>query len=470
MSFLAVGICQNHESAGRRAAGHPSLTVATSKTRTMPHCPRDGTGYTHNPIMSDRQGQDKPSSPMKRSKHNGISERKAAPITKAISNVVTNKLVYPVRALAKSPRHKPQAEPSGDSVEDAQDPKARATSSSALPPPPPDTILQTMQVFVKDKPIRGATIADYCDAVWLEGGANARPFFAPWLESCGKLNISVGGWEEESPTPKPSSPSFVNPWDGETYDRMRTVTFTTQRSGIGPSTADATQIHRLREEGNDRCIVSITVHMNVPFGDSFEVQVRWVVSRAGVDELSVSVGMLVIFNKSCFVENKIRTNTTKETIKGQTNLFEAQRKICRRSFSNGKGVGTQDDEDDFENDEHATETVDANRAGSMQEYKSVFKAIWSMFLFLSGWRLLSYLVNSVVALFRGYPSSAIAYKDSSRDSVLAEIQSAKQNLVELGQLLEKDSVVTPKQAESIAKVVRITNDALRKVTGKVKSN
>ena len=407
---------------------------------------------------------------MKHSKHNGISERKAAPITKAISNVLTNKLISPVRALAKSPRHKPQAEPSGDSVEDAQDPKARATSSSSLPPPPPDTILPQMQVFVNDKPIHGATIADYCDAVWFEGGANARPFFAPWLESCGKFNISVGGWEEESPTPTPSSPSFVNPWDGETYDRMRIVTFTTQRSGIGPSTADATQIHRLRVEGNDRCIVSITVHMNVPFGDSFEVQVRWVVSRAGVDELSVSVGMLVIFNKSCFVENKIRTNTTKETIKGQTNLFEAQRKICRRSFSNGKGVGTQDDEDDFENDEHATETVDANRAGSMQEYKSVFRAIWSMFLFLSGWRLLSYLVNSFVAFFRGHPSSAIADKDASRDHVLAEIQSAKQNLVELGQLLEKDGDITPKQTESLGKVVRITNDGLRKVIEKVKSN
>ena len=413
--------------------------------------------------MSDRQGQDKPSSPMKHSKHNGISERKAAPIiTKTISNV-TNKLVSPVRALAKSPRHKPQAEPSGDSVEDAQDPKARATSSSVLPPPPPDTILSRMEVVLKDKQIRGASIADYCDAVWFEGGANARPFFAPWLESCGKFNISVGGWEEVESPSSPSSSSFVNPWDGETYDRMRTVTFTTQRSGIGPSTADATQIHRLRVEGNDRCIVSITVHMNVPFGDSFEVQVRWVVSRAGVDELSVSVGMLVIFNKSCFVENKIRTNTTKETIKGQTNLFEAQRKIC-------KGVGTQDDEDDFENDEHATETVDANRAGSMQEYNSVFQIIWSMFLLLSGWRLLSYLVNSFVALFRGHPSSAIGDKDSSRDNVLAEIQSAKQNLVELGQLLEKDGAITPKQTESLGKVVQLTNDGLRKVIEKVKSN
>ena len=443
-----------------RIVSFVALRAATA-TLLLPPGHADGCNK-HNPIMSDRQGQDKPSSPMKHSKHNGISERKAAPITKTISNV-TNKLVSPVRALAKSPRHKPQAEPSGDSVEDAQDPKARATSSSVLPPPPPDTILSRMEVVLKDKQIRGASIADYCDAVWFEGGANARPFFAPWLESCGKFNISVGGWEEVESPSSPSSSSFVNPWDGETYDRMRTVTFTTQRSGIGPSTADATQIHRLRVEGNDRCIVSITVHMNVPFGDSFEVQVRWVVSRAGVDELSVSVGMLVIFNKSCFVENKIRTNTTKETIKGQTNLFEAQRKIC-------KGVGTQDDEDDFENDEHATETVDANSASSMQEYKSVFQAIWSTFLLLSGWRLLLYLVNSFVALFRGHPSPVIGDEDSSRDNVLAEIQSAKQNLVELGQLLEKDGAITPKQTESLGKVVQITNDGLRKVIEKVKSN
>ena len=198
-----------------RIVSFVALRAATA-TLLLPPGHADGCNK-HNPIMSDRQGQDKPSSPMKHSKHNGISERKAAPITKTISNV-TNKLVSPVRALAKSPRHKPQAEPSGDSVEDAQDPKARATSSlAAVPPPPPDTILPKMQVFLRDKPIRGASIADYCDAVWFEGGANAQPFFAPWLESCDKFNISVGGWEEESPT-SPLSPSFVNPWDGETYD------------------------------------------------------------------------------------------------------------------------------------------------------------------------------------------------------------------------------------------------------------
>jgi len=427
--------------------------------------------------MSDRQGQDKQSSPTtKPTKHDGLGVRKAAPITKKISNV-TNKLVSPVRALAKSPPHRrylPQAAPSSSSlgggsssaVEDLQDPKARTASSSSLvlPPPPPDKILPKMQVFLKDKQIRGVSIADYCRATWLEGDADVQPFFAPWLESCGKFNVTVGGWEKESP----SSSSFANPWDGEVYGRMRTVTFTTMRSGIGPSTADATQIHRLRVEGKDRCVISITVNMNVPFGDSFEVQVRWVVSRVGVvDELSLSAGMLVVFNKSCFVEHKIRTNTTKETIKGQANLFEAQKRICR-SLSNVKGVGAQDDEDDEEDDE--TETIDANRAGSMQvRVTSAFQTIWSMFLLLSGWRLLSYLVNGFVALL-GRPAVAIGDKDSGRENIIQEIYSAKEKLVELERLLEGDCAITPKQTESIAAVVRITNDALLKLIEKVKSN
>lgn len=268
-------------------------------------------------------------------------------------------------------------------------------------------------------------MVDYCRAIWLEGDGDdgsrnnvQQPFFAPWLESCGKFNIRVGGWEEDSS----SSSSFINPWDGEAYDRMRTVTFTTKRSGIGPSTADAKQTHRLRLEGNDRCIVSITVNMNVPFGDSFQVQVRWVVSSVGlgssgddVDELSVSVGMLVVFSKSCFVENKIRTNTTNETIKGQTSLFENQKRVCR-TISNAQGVAVlQDDEDDDENMNNMTTTMDAanqNRIRSAGEGKmSMLQSIWSLFLILSGWRLLSYLMLAFVSLF-GHSDHVVASEDT----------------------------------------------------------
>ena len=432
---------------------------------------------------------------------NGGDDDKSSPtpITKKISNV-TNKLVSPVRtALVKSPelrrrRRLPQSSsPSSLAVEggaDAQDARARESSASPLsalppppPPPPPDSVLSKMNVFLKDKRIRGISLVDYCRAIWLEGdddGDDVRcshdvqqPFFAPWLESCGKFNICVGGWEEGSP----SSSSFINPWDKEAYDRIRTVTFTTKRSGIGPSTADATQTHRLRLEGNDRCIVSIAVNMNVPFGDSFQVQVRWVVSRLGrsgddVDELSVSVGMLVVFTKSCFVENKIRTNTTNETIKGQTSLFENQKRFCR-TISNANGVAVlrddEEDDDEYEDDITTTTMNAANQKGirSAGEGKiSILQSIWSLFLILSGWRLLSYLALAFVSLF-GCSDPVVAREDTTgTKQIIMEIEAAKEKLGDLEKLLEENDV-TPNQTESAAAVVRITNDALRKLINKL---
>lgn len=433
---------------------------------------------------------------------NGGDKSSPTPITKKISNV-TNKLVSPVRtALVKSHARSPQSSSSSSlggqggkggrgsgaveatrtrtSRADAQDAKARNSSPSALsappPPPPPDSVLSKMDVFLKDKRIRGLGLVDYCRAMWLESDGDdvQQPFFAPWLERCGKFNICVGGWEVDSSSSSP----FVNPWDGEAYDRMRTVTFTTKRSGIGPSTADATQTHRLRLEGNDRCIVSITVNMNVPFGDSFQVQVRWVVSRvlvgsssgADVAELSVSVGMLVVFNKSCFVENKIRSNTTNETIKGQTSLFENQKRVCR-SISNAKGVAVlQDDEDDEENENDMATTMDAanqNRIRTAGEGKMpMLQSIWSLFLILSGWRLLSYLVLAFVSLF-GHSDCVVASEDDTdTKQIIMEIKAAKEKLGDLEKLLEEHDV-TPNQTESAAAVVRITNDALRKLINKL---
>ena len=439
---------------------------------------------------------------------NGGDDDKSSPtpITKKISNV-TNKLVSPVRtALVTSPdlrrrRRLPQSsspsslggkgkggcsgavEATHASRADAQDARARESSPpplSAPPPPSPDSVLSKMNVFLKDKRIRGISIVDYCRAIWLEGdddGDDVRcshdvqqPFFVPWLESCGKFNICVGGWEEGSP----SSSSFINPWDKEAYDRMRTVTFTTKRSGIGPSTADATQTHRLRLEGNDRCIVSITVNMNVPFGDSFQVQVRWVVSRLGrsgddVDELSVSVGMLVVFNKSCFVENKIRTNTTNETIKGQISLFENQKRVCW-TISNARGVALlQDDEDDDEYEDDVTTTMDAANQNGIRSTgegeMSILQSIWSLFLILSGRRLLSYLALAFVSLFGYmYSDSVVAREDTKQ--IIMEIKAAKEKLGDLEKLLEENDV-TPNQTESAAAVVRITNDALRKLINKL---
>lgn len=64
-----------------------------------------------------------------------------------------------------------------------------------------------------------------------------------------------------------------------------------------PVVAQVTQTHYCRIEGNDKCVVAMTIEMqNVPFSDCFNVEVRWVSSRSGKDCV-VQVGLFVNFIK-----------------------------------------------------------------------------------------------------------------------------------------------------------------------------
>ena len=296
---------------------------------------------------------------------NGTAGGKKKKASKKISHAITKTLGSvgsPPRFRIKSPSSSARPSSSHNSDRDVTPPAQDVASRSAhhtshTSPPrlvPPDEVLTRMNLFLKRK-LRGVSVQDYYSTVWSEecGDGIIEPFYAPWLESCGKFNINVGSWEDASSSSS-SGTGIVNPWDGESYDRQRIVTFTTKRSGIGPSTADATQTQRCRLEGNDRCIVSLTINMKVPFGDCFSVEVRWVVSRADTSsrhgrELSVSCGMIINFNKSCFVEGKIRANTTVETQKGQTSLFDNMKKACRATSREGSSnVHVAEEADDDE--------------------------------------------------------------------------------------------------------------------------
>lgn len=159
-------------------------------------------------------------------------------------------------------------------------------------PVPPDEAIKKMDIFVNET-LRNVTVQEYYDKVWSETNKEQQ-FYGPWLAKNNKTKIVVSDWEMGD-----SSRGYVGPLDGETYGQKRVITFLTQRSGIGPSTAEVTQTHLCRMEGSDRCVVSITINMKVPFGDSFSVSVRWVASRSGATDLSIQCGMQVVFNKSC---------------------------------------------------------------------------------------------------------------------------------------------------------------------------
>jgi hypothetical protein len=63
--------------------------------------------------------------------------------------------------------------------------------------------------------------------------------------------------------------------------------------------AQVKQTHCCRIEGNNKCVVAMTIDMNgVPFSECFVVEVRWVATRSGKNDLNIQVGLFVNFIKS----------------------------------------------------------------------------------------------------------------------------------------------------------------------------
>lgn len=390
---------------------------------------------------------------------NGPAGSKSKKLTKKISNVITKNVTSPVvhtiEKLGTVPlRHLSSPSSSvatASNHSDGASAKDTPPTNNDTSPLPPDEVLSKMKVFLKCK-LRGVSVQDYYKFVWSEGDG-VDPFYAPWLESCGKLKINVGSWEEATST-------IVNPWDEESYDRQRIVTFTTKRSGIGPSTADATQTQRCRVVGNDRCVVSLTINMKVPFGDCFSVEVRWVVSRVGSRDISVSCGMVINFSKSCFVESKIRSNTTAETQKGQSNLWENMKRVCG-SISQGDDADVEEEENEDESELRQLENANIGNVGRRQHLW--LHTFWSILLTLTGWRLASYLIDYLFALFTR-PKLLV---DEGRRDIAEGIKEAHFKLEELLNMLRDDDI-NPREVDRMRAVIPIVNDALGKLIAKAK--
>lgn len=175
--------------------------------------------------------------------------------------------------------------------EDAAAPQDAITAAS-LPVVPPDEALQLMDIFV-DETLPNISVRSYYGKVW--GDENGAQFYGSWLTECGKMKVLVSDWEEMAG----EDGGYVGPIDHEQYTKKRVITFVTKRQGIGPSTAEVTQTHMSRVEGADKCVVTITISMKVPFGDSFSVSVRWIASRLGANDLLIQVGLAITFHKTC---------------------------------------------------------------------------------------------------------------------------------------------------------------------------
>lgn len=84
--------------------------------------------------------------------------------------------------------------------------------------------------------------------------------------------------------------------------RLQIVTFVFNKQipfQMGPTLAKVKHTQYCRVEGNDKCIVAMTIEMTgVPYSDCFNVEIRWVATRSGQNDIAVQVGLFVNFVKS----------------------------------------------------------------------------------------------------------------------------------------------------------------------------
>ena len=126
--------------------------------------------------------------------------------------------------------------------------------------------------------------------------------YGPFLDKQEKNNVSVGMWE---------AGEYTGEWCSEKYTHKRIVTFDFLKQTIGKTLVKVKHTQQSRRLDKDQCIVQIKMEMaGFPYADCFVVEVRHVASRVGDNDISIQIGMIVRFLKSCMLEKKIKVSTS----------------------------------------------------------------------------------------------------------------------------------------------------------------
>lgn len=168
---------------------------------------------------------------------------------------------------------------------------AESAPKSKLPDVPKDPIIGKMDPIFTKK-LKGVSIETYYEKGWSD---KINPLYSPWLERKGSFDVSVTEWEH-------SEEGFENKWSGERFHQRRTVKFKFKRTThlyIGPPVAGVTQTQYCYKDGDDKCVIMMTVEMDgIPYSDVFAVEVRWAARRVGANDITIDAGVFVNFIKS----------------------------------------------------------------------------------------------------------------------------------------------------------------------------
>ena len=168
---------------------------------------------------------------------------------------------------------------------------AESAPKSKLPDVPKDPVIGKMDPIFSKK-LKGVSIETYYEKGWSD---KINPLYSPWLERKGSFDVSVTEWEH-------SDEGFENKWSGERFHQKRIVKFKFKRTThlyIGPPIAGVTQTQYCYKDGDDKCIIMMTVLMDgIPYSDVFAVEVRWAARRVGTNDIAIDAGVFVNFIKS----------------------------------------------------------------------------------------------------------------------------------------------------------------------------
>jgi hypothetical protein len=143
---------------------------------------------------------------------------------------------------------------------------------------------------------------------------------------------------------------------------------------VGPPIAGVTQTQYCRLQGNDKCIVSMTVEMDgIPYSDCFSVEVRWVARRIDQNDIQIDVGAFVNFKKSSMFTKQIRTGTMTETKPLHLHLFEHVKKACAADSP----AGEEDTEEEEEVDESLDTKETEEATNPLTQIQDAIKKLWS---------------------------------------------------------------------------------------------
>ena len=234
-------------------------------------------------------------------------------------------------------------------------PKSSSSITEAqLPAVSPDSLLKDMEIVVS-KTIKNISIKSVFENAWADR-TESKSFYGSWLEEEECFDITMEEWEVSEPRGE-----FRNEWCNEKYDQQRLVTFKFNRTThlyIGPPVAIVKQRHFIRVEGDDKCVLAISAEFEgIPYADSFAVEMRWVATRKGTNNVQVQVGLFVVFKKTTMLKSQIKSGTIAETKHVHLRLFDAVKKACKNSEE-----GQLDKEDCKEEEEGEEEEIEISKA------------------------------------------------------------------------------------------------------------